>query len=179
MQNKENTNIFLDLDETLIFSIYSSANSHDHNLDRYKKYNPVIAHDPYVTLIRPIANDIIQFCRELVGIDNVYILTAATYEYACDICRVAGFGISYDKIFSREDFHYDVPKFKNKNNILIDNETYEYHLEGERNKVKFLHNLPKNKFVEIRDFTLPSSVLVDSVGYLDKVQEMIIQAIKN
>lgn len=178
-------NIFLDLDDTLAFSFYCG---NEKTLNYYKE----LIHEDhkfveftcggegwsegnrYLTVIRPLTFELLNYCENLVGHENLYILTLATKDYACHINRLAGFGISNDRIFSREDLHINAKSFKDQNNILIDNEYYEYHCEGERNKVNFLHGLSKEKYVNIQAFDPHGKwELDDHDTYLDNLKNTI------
>jgi hypothetical protein len=81
--------------------------------------------DTYYVKVRRDSKDVIDYSRKLVGHKNVFILTAATYDYALSICNKADFGFKEDQIISREHIRQFVKpqesKYRNKNNVLIDN----------------------------------------------------------
>lgn len=120
--------IFWDIDETLI---------HTEVRPFGPGYNDVpfeLEDSTYYTKIRPCSLSLIQFSVNLVGKDNVYILTTATRDYAREINRIAGWGFENDHIFSREDLHanrYSVgyggsatmahKEVSSPKNVLIDN----------------------------------------------------------
>lgn len=91
--------IFIDLDETLIFGDASLRNPP--NCD----FTVVLEHGCYDIRVRPSAHDVINLARSYVGVDNVYLLTIATREYATEVSIGANFGFTPDKIFSREDIN--------------------------------------------------------------------------
>ncbi len=158
-QNK----IFLDLDETLIHSYYCNNDATvEYYINEYSENYGIIDYslgpdawsegDRYVTVIRPMTFKLLNLCENLVGWENVYILTLGTIDYARTINRLAGFDVPHERIFTRESLFHIQDEFKNTNNILIDNESYSYHLEGDYNKVNFLHGLAKEKYVNILGF---------------------------
>jgi hypothetical protein len=121
--------IFWDIDETLIHTELSEPNQ-DHvsfSLDGRM----------YYTMIRPCSKALIDFSRELVGADQVHILTTATRDYAREVNRLAGWGFENSNIFSREDLSKYSVRFPlaygasheecsshfyaHKNNVIIDN----------------------------------------------------------
>jgi len=118
-------NTFFDLDNCCIF---------------VQGYNPNQEHqifeidgDPYFLIVRPCAKRLIEFARELVGLENVFILTTSIREYAQKVNELALFGFRNDQILAREDInaHYyptayggsaTIPhKLADPNNVLIDN----------------------------------------------------------
>ena len=122
--------IFFDIDETLIHTFLSPPEQGHIVFTLNKPYDV----RPYYTIIRPQAQDIINQARNLIGRDNVYILTAAVKEYALKINELAIWEFREDQIFSREDLnHHSYPtayggsakfpnfKIANPNNVLIDN----------------------------------------------------------
>jgi len=120
--------IFIDLDETLIHTHNESYITHDFTitLDDSLWGNVVT----YKVKVNPASKDVIDYARELVGEENVFILTASIFDYACDINEKAGFGFSLDNIISREKIaallKHKAKTFHNKNNVLIDNLDYRY-----------------------------------------------------
>ena len=133
--------IFIDLDETLLHTQY-----HDPGQDHLKFTLPDDNHTiNYFTMIRPCAKTLIEFARDLVGFNNVHILTAATRGYAEKINDLAGWGFRNEDIFAREDteshkryvrlaygaqLEIDPHIYANPNNVLIDN------LTPDHNRVK-------------------------------------------
>ena len=127
--------IFLDLDSTLIFTALD-----DPEQDHIKFYLIDDAR-PYYTIIRPSAKKLIDFARNLVGFDNVYILTSAIKEYAEIINDKAGFGFEKDHIFAREDMQHNTyytaysgsaclgnESILDKDNVLIDDLQFRYNV---------------------------------------------------
>ena len=119
--------IFFDIDNTLIFTDFSDP-FQDHITFTLDDHDTM-----YYTIIRPCASNLINFSRNLVGHDNVYILTTAIEEYANKINELAGWGFEKDHIFCREHMKNNwystaygggatAPcSVAHNNNVLIDN----------------------------------------------------------
>lgn len=118
--------IYWDIDETLIHSSIQDPNQN--HLEILLADN-----DRYYTIVRPCAQRVIDFSRELVGKENVFILTAAATDYVQAINEKAGWGFPNEQIFAREDqekysYHgayggtqyVDSPQ-AHPDNVLIDN----------------------------------------------------------
>jgi hypothetical protein len=120
--------VFWDIDETLIHTemrpFEEGWNDVEFKLDG----------DSYYTKIRPCSTDLVTFSRNLVGAENVYILTTSTRDYAREINRIAGWDFAHDHIFSREDLHehryttayggyttMENKSISSPNNVIIDN----------------------------------------------------------
>lgn len=119
--------LFLDIDETLIHSILLKEEGF-HTIE-FELSDGI----KYYTKIRPCAKDLIEYSNNLVGKDNVYILTTSTRDYANTINKLAGWGLESDHIITREDIsNHQYPmaysgtatyphKLADKNNVLVDN----------------------------------------------------------
>lgn len=119
--------IFFDIDNTLIFTDFSDP-FQDHITFTLPDQDTM-----YYTIIRPCASNLIEFSRNLVGHDNVYILTTAIEEYANKINELAEWGFEKDHIFCREHMQKNwystaygggatAPcSVAHNNNVLIDN----------------------------------------------------------
>jgi len=92
--------IFIDCDETLIFGDRQLREKKDCDFTIVLEYGGI-----YDVKVRPSAHDVINLARNYVGIDNVYLLTIATREYATEISVQANFGFTSDNIISREDIN--------------------------------------------------------------------------
>lgn len=122
--------IFIDYDSNIIFTDIFAPNQ-EHVVFE-------IDGQSYFTIIRPCAKRLIEFCRELVGKDNVYILTTSTNEYANHVNKLGEFGFESDHILPREviNSHYcstayggsvTIPHaLADKNNVLIDDLPFHY-----------------------------------------------------
>lgn len=129
--------IFFDLDECLLHSVYWEPDQ-DH-------LKIVLDNEILYTMVRPCANALIEYARELVGNDKVYILTSSDKEYANEINRLAGFGFERDYILHRDilwdhtvttayDGTSTLPhSTAHKDNVLIDNLPMRYN----ENKIAF------------------------------------------
>ncbi len=150
--------IFFDLDETLI----------------HTKMNPfkpewnceLLVLDDFVhyTRIRPCARELIEYSRDLFGGENVYILTAATHQYAREISRVANWGFTPNQIFARENVEQYTHRssggwgaervqvtahpLAHPDNILIDNLPPEWNEE----KTSFMLINPKTNYLKVEDY---------------------------
>jgi phosphoglycolate phosphatase-like HAD superfamily hydrolase len=117
-------NIFFDIDETLIHSAYDKPGFRND----YLELTFIEGRNLY-TLVRPCADKIIQYARNLVGFENVYILTTATREYAEQVNDGAGWNFDVKSIFTREDLRDATrvgttiphPTLAHPNNVIIDN----------------------------------------------------------
>lgn len=117
--------IFLDLDETLINteSLPASLNIIPIIGGDVKTIN--LAEVDYNVSKRPFVQDFIEWCRKLVGNDNVYIYTAAVYTYAKKINDVHKLGFRDDQIFTCYDGKLPIDVHSTAN-LLIDNESLMY-----------------------------------------------------
>lgn len=90
--------IFQDLDECILHTQVNTEVDQTH-------VQFVLSEDmhTYRTIIRPCAKELFAYYNDLVGKENVYILTTATKEYAEALNRLGEFGLDADHIFARED----------------------------------------------------------------------------
>jgi hypothetical protein len=117
-------NIFFDIDETLIHSSYGKP----YFRNDYLTLKFAEGRDLY-TLVRPCADKIIQYAKNLVGFENVYILTTSTREYAEQVNDGAGWNFDVASIFTREDLRDATlngttiahPTLAHTENVIIDN----------------------------------------------------------
>jgi hypothetical protein len=147
--------IFWDIDETLIHtSLYPFEDG-----TACKQFmlpdSPII----YYTIIRPCSKALIEYSRDLVGKDNVYILTTSTHDYANEINQLAGWEFDMNHILTREvidEHRYATAygsstscqhKLADKNNVLIDN------LPPRCNENKMiLIGIKSDRYLQIRDY---------------------------
>jgi len=148
------SNLFFDLDNTLIASLADWEITGKEEGDFLLLDLP--SGEAYKLFIRPGALNVINYARALVGIDKVFILTAATKNYALKINELAGFRFNPKNIFSREDmrdipcgYGYQTPSFKGwaRENVLIDDLSYESHTQ----KAKFI-GTDKEHFLQIPSY---------------------------
>jgi len=154
--------IFWDIDETLIHTLMSRPNQEHIQL--------VFDDHMYYTIVRPVSNELIKFSRNLVGKENVHILTTATRDYAEQVNALAGWGFNNADIFAREDqaaarvwvntayddtisdgYSTTTPhEYANPNNVLIDN------LPPRQNegKIQFIgiNDTYKTNYLKIHDY---------------------------
>ena len=100
--------IFQDLDECILHTVFST-----HSHETYVEFTLPNDHNVYKTFIRPCANDLFKYYNSIVGKENVYILTAATRDYAETLNKLGQFGLDTDHIFARED----ISKYSHKSNM--------------------------------------------------------------
>jgi hypothetical protein len=150
--------LVLDFDETLASSMYASNEKHaDELLETYGQYwHGVKFQLPndgwYVSFIRSWSKELISYFQMTLGLDNICILSWGTNDYVLRAAHLLDLGISPQNTFTREDIGYTVPRFENKNNVLVDNENYSYHRGGYHNKVNFLYGLEPEKLVQVTNF---------------------------
>lgn len=143
-------NIFFDIDETLIRSSYYKPGF----TDNYLKLTFVESRELY-TLIRPCADKIIQYARNLVGFENVYILTTSTREYAEQVNAGAGWNFDVASIFTREDLHDATqnaitiphPTLAHPNNVIVDNLPKRYN----SNKIAYI-GISADRYFQVDDY---------------------------
>lgn len=186
--NSKNNYLFLDLDECMVHSLYANNETHaDQLIDTYgehwvgKKFN--IRHDGwYVTFRRSWTKDLLTFARQLLGNENVMMLSTGTLDYIRWVNVHAELGFDPNtNIFGREDlkrqFHCH-PKFKDTFNVLVDNETYDYHNFGigTISKVAFLNDIPESQFIHVKKFEVWIEPISDQTEYLESVKDKIMTA---
>lgn len=149
-------NIFFDLDECLI---HTQVNQ-DPEQDCLKF---IIGEDnnTYYTIIHPRALFLIDYARKMTSLNNVFILTTSTKDYASEINELAGFGFEEQNILSRETLdNYSYPAayggrssifpieaIANKNNILIDNLPWKSNF----NKMDLI-GITKDRYLHVGDY---------------------------
>lgn len=116
--------------------------------------------DFYYTVIRPSATKVLEFSRDLVGVDNVYMLTSAIREHAEQVNEKGGFGFTNDHILAREDMiksqffgaygaiHcYSNPDVADENNVLIDNLPNHYNTQ----KMQYI-GINHTRYLNVADY---------------------------
>lgn len=120
-----NKRIFIDLDQTLIHSYPSYEHTALQKFGEKSLYEKgETYHDGYVTYVRPLAREFVDYCHDMVGIDNVYILTAAKGDYARDVIVRGDLKIPAKKIHDRDSISYMSKEFHDGYNILVDDLPY-------------------------------------------------------
>jgi len=163
----ENNLLCLDLDETLVSSLYANNEKHaDQLIDIYSQYWEGVKFSLfegecgwdlgrdywYVSFLRKWSKELIQYFQLTLGIENVCIVSWGTQRYVLDVVKRFDLNIPPSNIYGREDLGSNVPRLRNKNIVLLDNENYEYHRSGLLNKVNFLDGLERDKLVQVTNF---------------------------
>lgn len=150
--------LVIDLDETLVSSLYANNIHHANQLiETYGQHYPgekfELSNDGwYVSFLRSWSKELIQYFQTTLGLDNVFILSWGTNRYVLEVAKIFELGIPPNNIFTREDMGANVPRFRDKNIVLVDNENYSYHRSGPINKINFLYCLDAEKLVQVPSF---------------------------
>lgn len=186
---KENTRLFIDLDETMVSSYEvtceEEARRHVEATTDYEGcyFSTGGGWEPrswYVSFLRPGIWQHLDWCRNLVGDENFFILTSSTPDYALPINRMLGLHFDVHKLYTCFDYCMDVPMFKETNNVLIDNEDYTYHQfhpTEELNKINFLHGLLPHKIMKVNPFCITMKDRDRTSEYVESWKEKIIEII--
>jgi len=146
-------NIHIDFDETLVYSTYCRDSEHAQDLkDLYHFFESVSVDfdwgECYVSLLRSFSRELIRFCKDLVGDDNVYICSIGARDYVTKVTEKFNLGIPKERINARGDIANG--KFDGKGeNILIDNFHYSYHF---RDKIPFLKLDDPDRLIKVNHF---------------------------
>lgn len=175
--------IFFDMDETLLHTmpVYNDEEYEwlwNDLREEYRLSGKLVLgeHETYLSALRPSAERLIKTAVDLVGYDNVHILTFGTNDYARLV--LDRLELKFSKIFGREDIKGIHPDFVEANCILIDNESYSYHSSiQDTNKLVFLNGLSPFKYVKIRPF-MANIYKSDSEEYLSELEYDIKKALK-
>ncbi len=163
MSSEPINRLFWDMDETLVHSFYADSEKHANQLleqhgEYWKAVKFHIRHDGwYVSYLRNISMRLLEFSRELLGEDNVILLSRGDIDYVRWTNVQIGLGFDPNVgIYGHQDIEWEDtnPRFKDTFNVLIDNENYAYHCVGNRNKVKYLNNIPEEQFIQIDEFNI-------------------------
>lgn len=119
--------IFWDNDECLISAYLFYKGEEEFDFDVGIR----IENETYHIKVNPYAWKMLEFSRNLVGAENVWMITTGTRDYAEAVISSCDFRFPSNQILTREDINAmdDLIKFypeyinphKNKNNVLIDN----------------------------------------------------------
>jgi hypothetical protein len=125
--------IFWDLDECLVSS---NCSTHPPRREKENYHHFRLADDPhyYRTIIRPSALEVLKFSRDLVGDENVFVLTTSMSDYAAMINEIGKFGFPPARIYSRTHLwnhrintayggraYIPCKEIGSPNNVIIDN----------------------------------------------------------
>ena len=179
--------LVLDLDETLIQSMYADNEKHADQLlymysEHWKGVKFHIRSDGwYVSFVRSWTYDLLKFARELLGHDNVFIMSQGVLDYVLwvNVHLKLGFDPN-SNIYGREDINMFLhhPRFLDSFNVLVDNENYKYHTKDYKCKVKSLNNIPREQLLQVDDFSVYSEPITDQTEYLESIKERIKEAFK-
>ena len=148
--------IFQDLDECIL---HTRVNDMPDAGDEYVEFNLGEDTHTYRTVVRPCAKSLFEYYNSVVGKENVYILTAATRDYAKELNRICEFGLDDDHIYAREDTDaqrtrmgwggssHDRFSIADKKNVLIDNLHWRYNA----NKTNLI-GIKENRYHQTRDY---------------------------
>lgn len=170
-----------DLDQAIIHSLYTDKSPEEvedrgGSFDYYFNVGTERNLECYYGYIRTAAIEAIQKARDILGVNRVQILTAASADYAHLINEQCGLGFKSEHIHSREDwasgrFEWR-PTWKYFNNamhVLIDNQHY---CEGNATgKMKYL-GISSARYVKVREFNGINSAK-DSKYFLRRVDKAI------
>ena len=142
--------IFFDLDNAIAYC------DHDQFVNDID-YSFALEDGVYGLKINPCAWNLLNYSRNLVGEENVFMLTSSSNDYANRIDDLAQFKFGYDKIISREELSRAIwnmqfcPDYKgehvNPNNILIDN----LYPQENKDKMKFL-GISVDNYLKVDDY---------------------------
>lgn len=121
--------VYIDLDETLIHAIHAHSGNPGKRTPIRLIEDDGSEAELFYSLLRPKANEILSFCRE---ISEVKMLTTATRDYALKHNEIFSLGFEEHEIIAREDYLYqsvmaygsvtELLKTRvNPNSLLIDN----------------------------------------------------------
>lgn len=145
--------IFWDNDECLSHSSYMPFEN--------QTYLTITLVDGCVyTILRPSAKEVLKYSRNLVGDDNVYMLTSASTDFAQAVNIEAGLGFNINQILTRDDMSkhavsgayggsYVMPhgELAHEDNVLIDNLPSRYNID----KMSFI-GINSSRYLQIRDY---------------------------
>jgi len=172
------TRIFFDLDETLFHTMVGGEPAQE-CFTHFDDNNPDLCMH---TIFNPFALPLLEHARNLVGNENVLVLTSSLRFYAERLCAQGGYGFRNDQIFTREDLHehrysgaygamHDMPsKLADRNNVLIDNLPPRYN----DNKLVFTGIRDwQNRYIQVRDYygeNFPNDSWADDI--MEKLNEL-------
>jgi hypothetical protein len=169
--------LFWDIDETLIHTLFNEKTTQPHI--SFKLPNDTAT---YNTIVRDCAQSVIDFSREIVGAENVYILTAATHDYAWTINNRTGWGFGEHQIIARDEIARHKTStayggscvlagmFAHRDNILIDNLPWRYNTD----KMSLI-GIRQDRYVKIEDYY---GVDFEGCNFEEYVKEAIVSAHK-
>lgn len=178
--------LFIDVDNCMVESLCPSSEEEcERNEYLYGEYYTAGKFNMngfwYNVFLRDNIRELLAFSRQLLGNDNVYILSTGVYDYVTWINHVLELGFDPNtNIFGRESIqgHFKYPKFECTHNVLIDNEDWWFHSQGNFNKVKFLNNLPIDNLITVPPFYVNNIDGMDK-EYVEELKNEIIEKFFN
>jgi len=171
--------IFLDMDETLISTVYRYTDGDTRKSFKIDDYW-------YSSMVRPLAQEFISGCRSLT---HTMLFTNATRDYAKKINEMFGFGFDCEQMICREDYIVYVPDYFPYSHssteiatvpvtidlpkaILVDN-MYPDDV-GALQKMKYL-GINSDRYVQIREFTGkdPECFKNELVDVIEKIKRLV------
>lgn len=166
--------IYFDNDECLSSGSYEPITHQTH-------LTVTLQDETIYTILRPIAKEVLKFARDLVGSDNVYMLTSASGDYANAFNEEAGLGFRRDQILAREDMERNCvlgpyggkyvvahPSLAHKDNVLIDNLPPRYNLD----KMTFI-GINSSRYLKVRDY-YGTTCMKSNQLFFDEVKEFLL-----
>lgn len=139
--------IFWGIDETLIYTpIAFKPKDYTFDFTLGGHWGNLI----HYTFVRPSSLELIEFSREIVGNENVHILTTSVTDYANAVNKGARWGFREDQIIARETLKEYTDKahaWARDGNILIDN--LPFHLS--QTKVKMM-GIKECDYIKVDDY---------------------------
>ena len=142
-----NKYVFIDLDNTLIAAEWNCFSKTRTRVDLIKEDN---RSESYGVILRPGAHDLLKALRE--KYQNVYLLTAASHDYATKMNEVFAFEFKPNEIISR-DLYYENHNFIEATNIksvLIDDQHYD--APNAWRKVNYLKLFGTVEYIQVKSF---------------------------
>ena len=178
----------MDMDECMVHSMAAKNEKHADQLlydygEHWRGEKFHIRHDGwYVTFQRSWTKDLLKFGRDLLGEDNVFIMSQGMLDYVLWVNKYLELGFDPNtNIFGREDIgrYHNHPRFGDSFNVLVDNEDYDYHcFPWDRCKVKALHDIPREQLIQVEHFSVYSEPITDQIEYLESIKDRITKAFK-
>jgi|TARA_R110002110_G_scaffold148108_1_gene339102 hypothetical protein len=179
--------LIMDMDECMIHSMGADNEKHADKLiydygEHWRGEKFRIRHNGwYVSFKRSWTDELLTFARDLLGEDNVFIMSQGVLDYVLLVNKYLELGFNPNtNIFGRDDIarYENHPRFGNSFNVLVDNENYEYHNTDYKCKVKALHNIPREQLLQVEHFSVWTEPIVDQTEYLESIKARITKAFK-
>jgi hypothetical protein len=137
-------NIFWDIDECLIHTSFNAELEEPHLM-----FTLDGGHQNYYTVVRPSAAAMIEYSRELLGREHVYILTASVRDYASKISELAGWNFDADHILTRETLKQHEYQLAYGSRTTLPHETLAHAQNVLIDNLRPIHNIEKMRLIGI------------------------------